>query len=345
MDIKGTGDLSAIGGVNISLFNLPGIKFDVTKLIDPTAKGFNKVFNIVLGRVHADKIRHIALSAAQTDADVKKIERGVASYNTKEQTLTETTEDLKSLIVSAIQEEEIINILRCSMFATTFIDGESDHSEPSRGFINRWRNDAKQISHEDLQIIWGGILSAQINTPNSVSLRTLDIVRNLTRQEAGLFHKASKNALWGEFVPSTEHLDVGILNETGLMFAPLHASGFGSGHKFPKSTFTIENNEVECYYLRTAQDIFLIPSLEVQIPPNAPGWNLSTSGKELLKATQPKTASYSEELYQKTHELVLLSIGRSTNPKGKNFAINGYHSKSADTPMFRKIKLESLGAN
>lgn len=52
-------------------------------------------------------------------------------------------------------------------------------------------NYAGEIGNEELQHLWAKILSVEVKQPNTFSLRTLDVVRNLTCEEAELFVKIS----------------------------------------------------------------------------------------------------------------------------------------------------------
>jgi hypothetical protein len=48
------------------------------------------------------------------------------------------------------------------------------------------------VSADDLKILWGKILSGEFNSPGTFSLRTLDILKNMTSHEAHIFHSFSK---------------------------------------------------------------------------------------------------------------------------------------------------------
>ena len=56
-------------------------------------------------------------------------------------------------------------------------------------WIARFNNNAQDISNKDMQLIWGKILSGEFNKPGSFSLRTLDVVKNISSDEAKVFQK------------------------------------------------------------------------------------------------------------------------------------------------------------
>lgn len=49
------------------------------------------------------------------------------------------------------------------------------------------------ISDEEMQLMWAKIMAGEINKPKSFSLRTLDVMRNLSKQDANLFAKVCKH--------------------------------------------------------------------------------------------------------------------------------------------------------
>ena len=59
----------------------------------------------------------------------------------------------------------------------------------------RFFNSVENISNEDMQKIWGRILAGEIKSPNTYSYRTLEKLKNLTKQEAELFQHISSLAL------------------------------------------------------------------------------------------------------------------------------------------------------
>ena len=67
---------------------------------------------------------------------------------------------------------------------TTVPDGK-----PEPEWIARFFDISSGITSEELQYLWGRILAGEIKRPGSFSLRTLDVLRNLSRKEAENFVK------------------------------------------------------------------------------------------------------------------------------------------------------------
>ena len=64
-------------------------------------------------------------------------------------------------------------------------DTPVDHDWTARFF-----DDAKDVSDKEMQKLWAKLLAGEVESPGSVSLRTLSILRNMTQKEAELFARA-----------------------------------------------------------------------------------------------------------------------------------------------------------
>jgi hypothetical protein len=67
----------------------------------------------------------------------------------------------------------------------------------------------EDIGNEDMQKIWGKILASEVKQPKSYSLRTLDILRNISKDEAELFTKISTLVIYNNndyFIPNEKSL-------------------------------------------------------------------------------------------------------------------------------------------
>lgn len=62
-------------------------------------------------------------------------------------------------------------------------------------WATRFFNTVQDISEDELKLIWGKLLAGEVKSPGSYSLRTLELLKNLTTYEALLFADASKLAL------------------------------------------------------------------------------------------------------------------------------------------------------
>lgn len=62
-------------------------------------------------------------------------------------------------------------------------------------WATRFVNYAEQVSGEEMRAAWAKVLSQEVSKPGSFSLRTLDILRNMSKEEAETFMKLSQFVL------------------------------------------------------------------------------------------------------------------------------------------------------
>ena len=73
------------------------------------------------------------------------------------------------------------------------------HEDPSAAYnfdwFMRFYESVGNVSDEEMQRVWAKILAGEVNRPGSFSLETLDVVRNLSKQDAELFTKICKHCI------------------------------------------------------------------------------------------------------------------------------------------------------
>ena len=62
-------------------------------------------------------------------------------------------------------------------------------------WATRFFNTVQDISEDEMKLIWGKLLAGEVKFPGSYSLRTLELLKNLSSDEARLFSEASNLAL------------------------------------------------------------------------------------------------------------------------------------------------------
>ena len=102
-------------------------------------------------------------------SDVPQIERTDHRVNYQERKRQENVERITSIAASDLLNE------------TNVAD-----EKPDEDWISRFFNSAQDVSSEQMQELWGRILSGEIKKPGSFSLKTLDFVRNMTKKDAEL---------------------------------------------------------------------------------------------------------------------------------------------------------------
>lgn len=162
-----------------------GLPVNVTlgldKLVETLANatGLTALGTIINAHGEAKAQAYLAKKKAQTDTEVEILrlqgEEKVAQYVLARN--KQKVENVEGIVLMAKQQ---------------FAPGEQVAEEPvEKDWMTRFLNIAEEISDKDLQDIWGRILAGEIKKPKSYSLRTLEVMRNMSKEEASLLMKAS----------------------------------------------------------------------------------------------------------------------------------------------------------
>ena len=66
-------------------------------------------------------------------------------------------------------------------------DKEVPDREPDHDWTARFFNGVQDVSSEDMRKLWAKVLSGEVEEPGRTSLRTLEILKNMTKEDAQLF--------------------------------------------------------------------------------------------------------------------------------------------------------------
>lgn len=110
----------------------------------------------------------IAVNSTDTDDLLKRAEMREKFQKIREQ------QNIENVIGYAQQE-----LLGMGPIPNTPVDDD---------WMARLLNNAKEVSSETMQFIWGKILAGEVASPGTFSKRTLDTIRNLSQDEASVFN-------------------------------------------------------------------------------------------------------------------------------------------------------------
>lgn len=218
------------------------IKADLTnpinKIVDTavapvigTYKGITKIISACSGKWFANRERQIELIVAQTAKDVEDVKSGKKEYRNDELLKVElapTTADYYRQVsehngaCDAKRLEAVMLTAAIELFNTP---EEEISDEPlNQTFFNHWRAEAELIDEEDLRKWWAHLLVEETKKPNSISPRTLDVAKNLSRKEAEIFLKNIAYAYAGGLIQKSDHQTIAsslseiiVLQDAGLV--------------------------------------------------------------------------------------------------------------------------------
>ena len=312
----------------------------IWRLIETTWRGIGKAGMMFLlgerGRGEAQKLDAIATA-------MQRHSSAPLSLSYKDETLTIKTLDAQQQVPVPLgtvdqrtqervafqhQQEQlrIENILAHSgeeLISETEVPTE----EPSDDFVARFFDYAKTISTEEMQRLWGKILKGEIKRPGTFSLRTLDIVRNISQQESELFVRVCQYALYAKsdvFVP----LDVGKLSGNKLVYrhlALLAEIGLLQGTTSAIYPFRDgKTNIVFAFSNDVAVSAVRDPNTSFRSEPGLNVWPLTNAARQLANLfSWESPPGYVEAFCKEVKKLGWIpTIGTYTNPEAPEFHEN-----------------------
>lgn len=87
--------------------------------------------------------------------------------------------------------EEVVSVVGEILEAEKDVSNEPVNSD----WVTRFFDIVQDISDDEMQHLWAQILAGEIKRPKSYSLRTLEVLRNMTKDEAEIFQKVAQYAL------------------------------------------------------------------------------------------------------------------------------------------------------
>lgn len=175
-----------------------------------------------------------------------------------------------------------------------FAEGEQVSSEPiNQDWKNRFFSIAEDISDEEMQKLWAQILAGEIKHPKSFSLRTLDVLRNISKEEAELLGKANQFYLASSYIctesfaldlfQNLQLSDAGLINNEALLRQ-------WTVNKHSKQSVHYRDDVYLNLYNDTNRDI----TIKINVK------QLTIAGQELLKLCDaPETDSFLSQLASK----------------------------------------------
>lgn len=149
------------------------------------------------GKAKAKAIRELA-QAEKEAIEMLGPERGreIAMTVQTESAISERAETR----ISFQEQKRQNNIEEVTWQAAHKIPKEVSKEPVHPDWIARFFENAKDISDKTMQSIWSSILAGEVETPGKTSLRTLDVLKNLTQQDAQEFERVLQFSFSGSFV-------------------------------------------------------------------------------------------------------------------------------------------------
>ena len=161
----------------------------MSALIEVNTDGLAKFAEIVGGwlGLNARAIEHKA--EAEAFAAVRKVD----AENAANLARLQGEEQVANYII-AREKRKMNNVQNVVEQAQQhFVEGEQVSREPvNPDWLNRFFSIVEDVSDSEMQKLWAQILAGEVKRPKSYSLRTLELLRNISKEEAEAIKEASK---------------------------------------------------------------------------------------------------------------------------------------------------------
>lgn len=186
--------------------DLAGISEPLKKLIEVISTGVGNLSKPYLVRKNADakayEINVIAQAIKENQSELKSIDFSneklclISLDNNSHYTqlsLAERTQQ-RTNFKNQNRQINIESITQKTAQNLSCLDSVSEE-KVDNDWITRFFNYAEDISNEEMQELWAQILAGEIKKPKSYSLRTLEVLKNLSKEEAEVFLKFASLAI------------------------------------------------------------------------------------------------------------------------------------------------------
>lgn len=231
---------------------------------------------LALSRVEIDKVCRIAtLNAEQEIAQIANNQTNLIGYDSTTAIEGESEISVRDIVLSndmkrLIREE--INVTKAINHANgRLIEDDSDlpNEKVSQDWLNTWRDNARKVSDEEVQSLWGNVLAQEFLEPGRYSLRLLEFLRTMSKSDAQLIEKiapfisnnwliyerrGSKGSLLNQFNITEKELS--FLEEIGIIL------GFSASGKVATARNFHEEKDSFLARLDISKDRILIISSE-----------------------------------------------------------------------------------
>lgn len=164
-------------------------------------------------------------------------------------------------------------------------DAKVSEEPVDEDWITRFFSIVKDISVKDMQVLWAKILAGEIKQPGCFSLRTLETLKNLNRNEAEMFTQLAPFVIFSSskncFVPSDEQL----LNRYNILYDTIYRlsdCGLIDSSGLLSNTFTASFGRNDLYYNNHVTVIIKNIDKSSNIEIEVGAYPLTRAGAELI---------------------------------------------------------------
>jgi hypothetical protein len=154
------------------------------------AKLMKDLDDVAQGRkIIDDKMRLLPAPEKEKDKGAERIEPVLFPRPVDADNFLEVAHQRQSIQAA----RELMNLRRIAAFAEEAVEERQEEPLSDKSvdpdWLSRWQDGAKNVSTEELQRLWAQALASETLRPGTYSLRTIEFLRSVTKQEAELIQR------------------------------------------------------------------------------------------------------------------------------------------------------------
>lgn len=242
----------------VEIHDLLGLSGPLTKLVETVSNGIGKVYEpLHIRRTAKAKSEEISIISAAISNNLQLpmgYDDGKISIDTLNTNELVQRAQKRFWYQEVKKQQNIESVIENAYKELKSIDSVSP-APVDEDWIARLFQIVKDVNSEEMQFVWGKILAGEIEQPGSFSLRTLDVIRNITKQDAEEFQKVVPLVLQAEncqFIISSSDIlsqfgitfesilgldECGLLNSSGTLSVNLLATNHQADTTYNKELF------------------------------------------------------------------------------------------------------------
>ncbi len=292
------------------------------------------ILKIAQAEKTAEAIKNGTVTLAHKDS-LKLTHHTGASQKELDSTLNENPAD----IIKAVEANQFyktirkeINVAKAIMIAEKEL--VSDSASPpdenvDEDWLHRWQDFAGEVAAEDMQYLWGRLLAGEVKRPGSFSLRTLDMLRSISKEDAEKIARLAPYHISGDVLYRDD-----ILDKHGIVFSLLiemQELGMLSGVDSTgmRKYFNTQKNGVFSHLLTCKGTALLIEHEDESKSLKLPCYKFTIVGQQIMELCE-----------EDINEEYLLSLADTIMKKG--FVVKLAKCKSISADMLEITETEEL---
>ena len=269
---------------------------DITEMTKDTHKGFGKILYAAYGPLVEKRIGEAKRIEAQAERDASEIKDGISRYDIAAKKMISLPE-VSSIDMLCREIVNVDSVLKAKRLAAAIftagveikqIPEENISSDPiNQTFFNHWRAEAELIDDDDLRQWWAHLLVEETKKPHSISPRTLEVAKKLSREEAQLFEKLNIGISEGFLLTNAEDEPA-----TGTFsdILTLQDAELINPQKAERQCKKAENSNNIIFFIRTGYVLKIVSKYDIVLT----GHRLTRAGKDLYDIMPPKKITLSD---------------------------------------------------